>query len=55
MTVCAPPALPSQTSADAAYLARHASLKAGIPIATPALTVNRYTGSECDNDSVVCL
>ena len=34
-----------QTSHDAAYLARHAALKAGIPIPVPALTVNRLCGS----------
>ncbi len=34
-----------QTSADSAYLARHVALKAGCPIATPALTVNRLCGS----------
>jgi acetyl-CoA acetyltransferase family protein len=34
-----------QTSADAHYGARHVALKAGIPIAAPALTVNRLCGS----------
>ena len=34
-----------QTSADAIYLARHIGLKAGLPITTPALTVNRLCGS----------
>lgn len=34
-----------QTSADALYGARHVALKAGIPIETPALTVNRLCGS----------
>jgi acetyl-CoA acetyltransferase family protein len=34
-----------QTSKDAIYLARHVALKAGIPIETPALTVNRLCGS----------
>ena len=34
-----------QTSGDALYGARHAALKAGIPIETPALTVNRICGS----------
>ena len=29
-----------QTSADAMYGARHSALKAGLPIETPALTVN---------------
>lgn len=35
----------SQTSADAIYMARHIGLKAGIPITSPALTVNRLCGS----------
>jgi len=34
-----------QTSADAIYFARHVGLKAGLPITTPALTVNRLCGS----------
>ena len=34
-----------QTSADAVYGARHVGLKAGLPIAVPALTVNRLCGS----------
>ncbi len=34
-----------QTSGDALYGARHVSLKAGLPIETPALTVNRLCGS----------
>ncbi|MGH7534920.1 MAG: acetyl-CoA C-acetyltransferase [Gemmatimonadales bacterium] len=34
-----------QTSADAPYLARHVGLRAGAPIETPALTVNRLCGS----------
>jgi acetyl-CoA C-acetyltransferase len=34
-----------QTSADAIYLARHAALRAGIPIGVPALTLNRLCGS----------
>jgi acetyl-CoA acyltransferase 2 len=34
-----------QTSADAMYGARHSALKAGLPIETPALTVNRLCGS----------
>ena len=33
------------TSPDALYGARHVSLKAGIPVAVPALTVNRLCGS----------
>ena len=34
-----------QTSPDAIYGARHVALKSGIPIDTPALTVNRLCGS----------
>jgi acetyl-CoA acetyltransferase family protein len=34
-----------QTSSDAIYGARHVALKAGVPIAAPALTVNRLCGS----------
>jgi acetyl-CoA acetyltransferase family protein len=34
-----------QTSPDAPYLARHIGLKAGLPIETPAVTVNRLCGS----------
>jgi acetyl-CoA acetyltransferase family protein len=34
-----------QTSSDAMYGARHSALKAGLPIETPALTVNRLCGS----------
>ncbi len=34
-----------QSSADAIYCARHVGLKAGLPITTPALTVNRLCGS----------
>lgn len=34
-----------QTSVDAIYLARHIGLRAGLPEATPALTVNRLCGS----------
>lgn len=34
-----------QTSADAIYLARHVGLQAGLPIETPAVTVNRLCGS----------
>ena len=34
-----------QTSGDALYGARHVALKAGLPIETPALTVNRLCGS----------
>jgi len=34
-----------QTSSDAAYIARHAALRAGVPIHVPALTVNRLCGS----------
>lgn len=35
----------TQTSADAIYGARHVGLKAGTPVTTPALTVNRICGS----------
>ena len=35
----------TQTSTDACYLARHVALKAGVPMTTPALTVNRLCGS----------
>lgn len=35
----------NQTSADALYGARHIALRAGLPIETPALTVNRICGS----------
>jgi len=34
-----------QSSSDAAYIARHAALRAGVPISAPALTVNRLCGS----------
>ena len=34
-----------QTSADAIYLARHVGLRAGVPLETPALIVNRLCGS----------
>jgi acetyl-CoA C-acetyltransferase/acetyl-CoA acyltransferase 2 len=34
-----------QTSADAIYLARHVGLRAGAPVETPALLVNRLCGS----------
>lgn len=34
-----------QTSGDAIYGARHVALKAGLPVSTPALTVNRLCGS----------
>ena len=34
-----------QTSADAPYLARHVGLRSGLPVDTPALTVNRLCGS----------
>lgn len=35
----------AQTSADAIYMARHAGLRAGVPVPVPALTVNRLCGS----------
>jgi acetyl-CoA acyltransferase 2 len=34
-----------QSCPDAAYLARHVGLKSGLPVSTPALTVNRLCGS----------
>ncbi len=34
-----------QTSVDAIYMARHVALKAGLPVETPAVTVNRLCGS----------
>jgi acetyl-CoA acyltransferase 2 len=34
-----------QTSADAIYCARHVGLKCGVPVPTPAVTVNRLCGS----------
>ena len=34
-----------QTSADAIYLSRHVGIRAGIPVETPAVTVNRLCGS----------
>lgn len=34
-----------QTSADAIYMARHIGLRSGLPIETPAVTVNRLCGS----------
>jgi acetyl-CoA acetyltransferase family protein len=34
-----------QTSSDAPYLARHVGLRAGLPIESPAVTVNRLCGS----------
>ncbi|KAL7975987.1 hypothetical protein Chor_011755 [Crotalus horridus] len=34
-----------QSSADAAYLARHVGLRVGVPVPVPALTVNRLCGS----------
>lgn len=34
-----------QTSADAAYLARHVALKSDMPVPTSALTINRLCGS----------
>ncbi|HEY3447350.1 MAG TPA: acetyl-CoA C-acetyltransferase [Myxococcales bacterium] len=35
----------AQTSSDAIYLSRHVGLYAGLPVKTPALTVNRLCGS----------
>jgi acetyl-CoA acyltransferase 2 len=34
-----------QTSGDAIYLARHVGLRAGLPVESPALTLNRLCGS----------
>jgi acetyl-CoA acyltransferase 2 len=34
-----------KSSSDAGYLARHAGLKAGVPISVPAVTINRLCGS----------
>jgi len=34
-----------QSSPDAAYISRHSALKAGVPVPTPCLTVNRLCGS----------
>ena len=34
-----------QTSSDAIYLARHVALRSGLPVETPAVTVNRLCGS----------
>jgi acetyl-CoA acetyltransferase family protein len=34
-----------QSSSDAAYAARHVGLKSGLPVSTPAVTVNRLCGS----------
>ena len=34
-----------QTSSDAIYLARHVGLRSGLPIDTPAITINRLCGS----------
>ena len=40
-----------QTSADALYGARHVGLKTGLPIETPAVTVNRLCGSGMESIS----
>lgn len=34
-----------QSSADAAYLARHVGLKSGMKLSAPSLTINRLCGS----------
>lgn len=34
-----------QSSTDAVYLSRHVALKSGIPVTSPAMTVNRLCGS----------
>ena len=44
-----------QTSVDAHYGARHAALKAGIPIEVPALTVQRICGSGAQAVVTACL
>jgi acetyl-CoA acetyltransferase len=36
-----------QTSGDSLYGARHVALKAGLPIETPALTVNVFVARAC--------
>jgi acetyl-CoA acetyltransferase len=41
-----------QTSADALYGARHVGLKAGLPVETPAVTVNRLCGSGIESISL---
>lgn len=41
-----------QSSLDACYLSRHAALKAGAPIPSPAMTINRLCGSGFET---VCL
>jgi acetyl-CoA acyltransferase 2 len=41
-----------QSSSDAAYIARHAALRAGVPVHVPALTVNRLCGSGFQ--SIIC-
>jgi len=38
-----------QTSPDAIYLARHVGLRCGVPVAAPALTMNRLCGSSFDS------
>jgi acetyl-CoA acyltransferase 2 len=40
-----------QTSSDALYGARHVGLKAGLPVETPAVTVNRLCGSGIESIS----
>jgi acetyl-CoA acyltransferase 2 len=40
-----------QTSADAIYMARHVALKSGLPIETPAVTVNRPLRFRVSNPS----
>ncbi|HYK79570.1 MAG TPA: acetyl-CoA C-acetyltransferase [Micropepsaceae bacterium] len=40
-----------QTSADGLYGARHVGLKAGLPVETPAVTVNRLCGSGIESVS----
>ena len=40
-----------QTSGDAIYCARHIALKAGLPVETPAVTVNRLCGPDSNPSS----
>ena len=43
-----------QTSGDAIYCARHIGLKAGLPVETPAVTVNRLCGSGFESIIQAC-
>jgi acetyl-CoA acyltransferase 2 len=44
-----------QSSSDAAYIARHSALRAGIDKATPCLTVNRLCGSGFESINVIAM